>query len=139
MNNVQLIGNLTRSPEVRFTPAGKAVCELGLAVTTKFKDTEDTCFVSVTVWDKQAETCGEFLDKGSPVLVEGRLKLDTWEKDGQKRSKISVVARRVQFLGKPRGEQDRDAQGGPVATRHPDTRNEAEQQAQDDTESELPF
>lgn len=103
LNKVLLIGRLTRDPEKRSTPSGMAVAELGLAVNRRYKanngeDREEVCYVNVTVWGKQAETCGEYLRKGSPIFVEGRLKLDEWEKDGQKRSKLGVVAERVQFL-----------------------------------------
>ena len=110
LNRVFLIGNLTKDPEIRYTPSGKAVGDLRLAVTSKFKDNEDTCYVDVTVWDRQAETCGEYLRKGRPILVEGRLKFDEWERDGQKRSRLSVVASRVQFMGSPRDGEDRPRQ-----------------------------
>lgn len=108
LNKVLLVGNLTRDPEVRYIPSGTAVAELGLAVSEKFKnregqEVESTVFVDVVVWARQAETCGEYLSKGSPVLIEGRLQLDQWEsKEGEKRSKIRVRAERVQFLGSPR-------------------------------------
>ncbi len=103
LNKVLLIGRLTRDPEKRSTPSGMAVAELGMAVNRKYKasngeDREEVCFLNVTVWGKQAELCAEYLRKGSPLFVEGRLKLDEWEKDGQKRSKLGVVAERVQFL-----------------------------------------
>jgi len=111
LNRVFLMGNLTRDPEVRYTPSGKAVGDLRLAITSRFKNNEDVCYVDVTVWDRQAETCGEYLRKGSPVMVEGRLKFDEWERDGQKRSKLSVVASRVQFMGSPRGAEYRDGSG----------------------------
>jgi single-strand DNA-binding protein len=106
-NRTLLMGNLTRNPDIRYTPSGAAVCDLGLAVnetfTNKAGETIDkTCFVDVTVWGKQAESCSQYLKKGSPVFVEGRLELDQWEKDGEKRSKLRVRADRVQFLsGKP--------------------------------------
>ncbi|HMP77257.1 MAG TPA: single-stranded DNA-binding protein [Kiritimatiellia bacterium] len=103
LNKVLLIGRLTRDPEKRSTPSGMAVAELGMAVNRRYKasngeDREETCFLNVTVWGKTAELCAEYLRKGSPLFVEGRLKLDEWEKDGQKRSKLGVVAERVQFL-----------------------------------------
>ncbi|HMP77806.1 MAG TPA: single-stranded DNA-binding protein [Kiritimatiellia bacterium] len=107
MNKVLLAGNLTRDPVVRKTSAGLAVADLGLAVNESYrgsngKSEESTCFVDVIAWDKQAEHCGEYLHKGSSVLVEGRLQLDQWkDKDGQNRSKIKVNAQRVQFMGKP--------------------------------------
>ena len=114
LNKVFLIGNLTRDPELRYTPAGVAVANLGLAVNRRFRDKsgelkEDVCFLTVTVWDKQAEACCQYLKKGSPVFVEGVLQSRSWEtNDGQKRSTIDVRAERVQFLGKftPTGKQE---------------------------------
>ena len=108
LNKVLLIGNLTKDPELRKTPGGMAVSDLRLAVNRRFKtatgeNRDETCFLNVTVWGRQAETCAEYLNKGSPVLVEGRLKYDEWEREGQKQSRVSVVAERVQFLGSPRG------------------------------------
>lgn len=108
LNKVLLIGNLTRDPEVRYLPSGAAVADLRLAVSRKYKTNsgemkEETCFVNVSAWGRTAETCGQYLSKGSPLLVEGRLKLDEWEKDGQKQSRLSVVAERVQFLSKGPG------------------------------------
>lgn len=108
LNRVFLMGNLTRDPEVRYTPSGTAVGDLGLAVNESYKNkagetVESTVFVDVEVWARQAETCAEYLYKGSPVFVEGRLKLDQWEnQQGEKRSKLRVRADRVQFLGAPR-------------------------------------
>jgi single-strand DNA-binding protein len=98
------MGNLTRDPEVRYTPAGMAVLDLRMAMNRKYKAAdgelkEETCFVTVTVWGRQAETSGQYLRKGSPVMIEGRLKYDEWEKDGQKQNRLGVVAERVQFLG----------------------------------------
>lgn len=108
VNRVFLAGRLTRDPEVRYTPSGTAVADLGLAISERFKTKEGewdekTVFVDVVVWGRQAETSGEYLYKGSPVLVEGRLQLDQWEnQQGEKRSKLRVRADRVQFLGSPR-------------------------------------
>jgi single-strand DNA-binding protein len=105
LNKVFLIGNLTRDPELRYTPGGTAVANLGLAVNRRFKDSsgelkEEVCFLTVTVWDKQAEACCEYLKKGRPVFVEGVLQSRFWETpEGQKRSAIDVRAERVQFLG----------------------------------------
>ena len=104
LNKVFLIGNLTRDPDLRYTPGGTAVANLGIAVNRKFKDSsgelkEEVCFLTVTVWDKQAETCCQYLKKGRPVFVEGVLQSRFWETgDGQKRSAIDVRAERVQFL-----------------------------------------
>lgn len=106
LNNVQLVGRLTRDPELRFTTSGVAVCRLDLAVNRNYKDKagewkEDATFISVVVWREAGQRCGEKLKKGSPVYVEGRLKSKNWEtKDGQKRSGHEVEALRVQFLEK---------------------------------------
>jgi len=105
-NKVILIGNLTRDPELRYTPSGSAVTTLGLAINHKYKQgdewKEDTCFIDCVVFGKRAESCNEYLNKGAPVLVEGRLRWRSWEgQDGQKRSKHEVVANNIQFI--PRG------------------------------------
>ena len=97
------MGNLTRDPELRYTPGGQAVCDIGIAINRKYtangQDKEEVCFVDIVVWAKQAESCSKYLRKGSSVLVEGRLQYDTWEdKDGKKRSRLRVTAERVQFL-----------------------------------------
>lgn len=101
-NRVILVGNLTRDPELRYTPSGTAVSEIGLAVNDRVKRNEqwvdEPTFVDVTLWERTAEVANEYLSKGSPVLIEGRLKLDTWEKDGQKRSKLRVIASKMQML-----------------------------------------
>lgn len=117
-NRVILMGNLTRDPEVRYTPSGTAVSEIGLAVNDRRKGadgqwTEETTFVDITLWGRQAEVAGEYLSKGSPILVEGRLKLDSWEKDGQKRSKLRVVGERFQMLGGGGGGRRQDGGGRP--------------------------
>ena len=107
LNKVFLIGNLTRDPEIRYTPSGIAVANLGLAVSRKYRDKnqelkEEVCFITVVVWSKMAETCNQYLHKGSPVCIEGRLTLRSWEDNtGKKRNVIEVRAERVQFLGKP--------------------------------------
>ena len=103
-NRVVLLGNVTRDIEIRYIPSGKAVTDLGLAVNEKWKNAngewvEETTFVDVTLWGRTAEVAGEYLSKGSPVFIEGRLKLDSWEQDGQKRSKLKVVADRIQLIG----------------------------------------
>jgi single-strand DNA-binding protein len=108
LNNVLLLGNLTRDPEVRHTPSGTPVATLGLAVNNRVRQggewKDDPCFIDVVVFGKQAESCGEYLSKGQPVLVEGRLRYRSWEgQDGQKRSKHEVSAFRVEFM--PRGGQ----------------------------------
>src|SRR5512136_865033 len=116
-NRVILLGNLTRDPELRYLQSGMAVADIGLAVNDKRKNAqgewvEETTFVDVTVWGRTAEVAGEYLTKGSPVFIEGRLKLDTWETDGQKRSKLKVVCDKMQLIGS-RG------QGGPAGARQP--------------------
>src|SRR5215510_7226933 len=103
-NRVILLGNLTRDVEVRYLQSGTAVADIGMAVNDRRKGQngewiEETTFVDVTLWGRTAEVAGEYLGKGSPILVEGRLKYDTWEKDGQKRSKLSVVCERMQMVG----------------------------------------
>jgi len=113
-NRVIMMGNLTRDPEQRTLPSGQMVCRFGLACNRSFKNrqtgsvTQEVCFIDVDVWGPQAETCQQYLSKGRSVLVEGRLKLDSWEQEGQKRSKHSIVAERVTFLGN--GGDDASAQ-----------------------------
>lgn len=128
LNKVLLIGRCTRDPEKRSTPSGMVVVELGLAVNRRFKsssgeDREEVCFVDVTVWGKTAELCAESLRKGSPVFVEGRLKLDQWEKDGQKRSKMGVVAENVQFLDRRRDAEYGDAPADSAPPSRPASRS----------------
>lgn len=104
LNKVFLIGNLTRDPELRYLPNGTAVCDFGLAVNRTYKTAsgeqkEEVCFVDVTAWRKQAEVVSEYLQKGRPIFIEGRLKLDQWTaQDGQKRSRLTVVLQNFQFL-----------------------------------------
>ncbi len=106
LNKVFLIGNLTRDPELRYVQSGTAVLDLGLAINYRTKSgdgtwRDETTFVDVTVWRKQAENCAEYLSKGRPVFVEGVLRMDQWQdkKTGENRSKLKVTAQRVQFLG----------------------------------------
>lgn len=102
-NRVILIGNVTRDIQLRYTPGGTAVTDIGMAVNEKRKQGEEwvdeVCFVDVTMFGRTAEVASEYLSKGSPVFIEGRLKLDTWEKDGQKHSKIKVVCDKLQLIG----------------------------------------
>jgi single-strand DNA-binding protein len=125
LNKVMLIGNLTRDPEIRYTPKGTAIAEIGLAVNRNYttesgEKREEVTFVDVELWGRQAEIAGEYLKKGRPVFIEGRLKLDTWEdkQTGQKKSKMRVVGEGMQFLGGPRegggggGEESGAASGG---------------------------
>lgn len=106
-NKVLLMGNLTKDPELRYTPQGTAVVNLRLAVNRKYRTKEqelkeEVCFITAVVWNKQAETCNQYLHKGSSVFVEGRLQSRSWEDNtGGKRSVIEVRAERVQFMGAP--------------------------------------
>jgi single-strand DNA-binding protein len=105
LNKVLLMGNLTRDPEVKYTPKGTAVCDLGIAINDSYKAQDGTIketvtFVDVEVWGRTAENCKQYLTKGRPVFVEGQLRLDQWETpQGEKKSKMKVRADRVQFLG----------------------------------------
>lgn len=115
-NKVILLGNLTRDPELRYTPKGQAVAKLGLAVNRSFKlesgeTREEVTFIDVDAWGKQAELIGQYLRKGSPLFMEGRLKLDQWDdkNTGQKVSKLRVVMESFQFIGGPKS-----AEGGPM-------------------------
>jgi single-strand DNA-binding protein len=111
LNKVLLIGNLTREPELRYTSGGAAVCGFGLAINRRFttasgEQREETCFVDIDVWGKQGESCKNYLRKGSPAFIEGRLRMDSWQdrESGKTRTRLTVTAERVQFLGSPRGE-----------------------------------
>ncbi len=111
-NKVLLIGNLTKDPELRYTPQGTAVVNLRLAVNRRFRDRnqelkEEVCFITAVAWDKQAETCNQYLHKGSPVFIEGRLQSRSWEDNaGQKRNTIEVRAERIQFLSSAGGQRE---------------------------------
>ncbi|HWY41839.1 MAG TPA: single-stranded DNA-binding protein [Chthoniobacterales bacterium] len=109
-NKVILLGNLTRDPEVRYTPKGSAVCDLGIAVNRQYtldsgEKREEVTFVDVVLWSRLAEIAGEYLKKGRPIFIEGRLQLDTWDdkQSGQKRSKLRVIGETMQLLGRPPG------------------------------------
>ena len=116
-NKVILMGNITRDVELRYTPGGTAVTDMGLAVNEKRKNAagelvEDTTFVDVTLWSRNAEVAAEYLGKGSPVLIEGRLKLDKWEAEGgEKRQKLKVVCERMQMVG---SKKDNGGGGNPT-------------------------
>ncbi len=114
-NKVIILGNVTRDIELRHTGSGTAVADIGLAVNDRRKQgnewVDETTFVDVTLWGRTAEVAGEYLQKGSPVLIEGRLKLDSWQtNDGQKRSKLKVVGERLQLLGQRSGGQGQSSQ-----------------------------
>jgi single-strand DNA-binding protein len=106
LNKVMLIGNVTRDPEVKFTPKGSAVADLGLAINRVYTNqsgekTEEVTYVDVELWGRLAEIAGEYAKKGRPVFIEGRLRLDSWEdkQSGQKRNRLKVVAEGLQLLG----------------------------------------
>ena len=110
LNKVMLIGNLTRDPEVRYTPKGSAVADLALAVNRTYtaengEKREEVTYVDIVLWAKLAEIAGQYLQKGAPIFIEGRLQMDQWEdkQTGQKRTKIRVVGENFQFLGRREG------------------------------------
>lgn len=116
-NKVILLGNLTRDPEIRYTPQGTSVCTFGIAVNRRYKQgdevKEETTFINVVVFGKQADTCGQYLNKGRAVLIEGRLQERRWEtEEGQQRSRHEVVAQTVRFL--PRRQEAADSAAPPV-------------------------
>ena len=117
LNVVILLGRLTRDPELRYTPAGTAVTSFGLAVNNRRKVgdewKEEPCFVDVKIFGRMAETSSEYLSKGRQVAIEGRLSYSKWEKDGQTRSKLEVIANNIQFLGQGQG-QPGGGKGGPA-------------------------
>ncbi len=118
-NKVILLGNLTRDPEVRYTPKGSAVCDLGIAINRSYtldsgEKREEVTYVDVVLWSRLAEIAGEYLKKGRPVFIEGRLQLDTWDdkQSGQKRSKLRVIGETMQLLGgRPPGAAGGAAEG----------------------------
>lgn len=124
-NRVILVGNLTRDVVVKYTQSQTAVTEIGLAVNDRVKRQgewiDETTFVDITLWGRTAEIAGEYLSKGSPVLVEGRLKLDQWEQDGQKRYKLRVVGERMQMLGGRSGGGGAGGGGGGGSQSHSDS------------------
>jgi len=135
------MGNLTRDPELRTTPSGTPVCQFGMAVNRIYNNTngerqEETTFVDIEAWGRQAETISKYVTKGNPLFVEGRLKLDTWEnKDGEKRSKMKVVLENMQLISQ-RGEG-----GGYSSDSVPEARStsSAPSQKSEDIEEDVPF
>ena len=130
-NKVILMGNLTRDPELRVTANGNSICKLGLATSRVYstKDgerREETTFVDIDAFGKQAEVINKYMRKGRPIMVEGRLKLDQWESDGQKRSKLSVVLENFQFLGS-RDDNDGGSSGGGYEKSSPPARSALQQ------------
>ena len=136
LNQVFLIGNLTRDPELRYVPSGKAVANLGLAVNQVFttqegERKEEVCFVRIVAWGKQAENCSQYLSKGSQIFVEGRLQSRSWEtEDGTKRNTLEIVARRVQFL-------DRSKPGEPTDLHERSSQSEGDEHSLESEEKEV--
>jgi single-strand DNA-binding protein len=149
-NKVILIGNLTRDPELRYTPKGVAIAKIGLAVNRAWRDAttgelkEEVTFVDISAFGKQAETLGQYMKKGSPLMVEGRLRLDTWDdkQTNQKRSKLDIVLESFQFLDSPRNREGaspdsprtRSAPAAPAASP-----NSPEADAAPPEEDDVPF
>ena len=139
LNKVLLIGNLTRPPELRYTPSGTAVADLRLAVNNDYttqsgERRQEACFLAVPVWAKQADSCSEYLDKGSEIFLEGRLQIRYWEgKDGQKRTATEVVAQRVQFMSRTKGG------GGSRAPAAVGAPQDFQDEAPSATEDDVPF
>jgi single-strand DNA-binding protein len=155
LNRVLLIGNLTRDPEVRYTPKGTAVTEIGLAVNRVYsgedgEKKEEVTFVDVTLWARQAEIAGQYLKKGRPVFIEGRLQLDSWDdkQTGQKRSRLRVVAENLQLLGSRQDAEGSSAAPGsfsapatrrPPSTTAPPARPEPRDPDLDTEPDDIPF
>ncbi|MEW6304734.1 MAG: single-stranded DNA-binding protein [Verrucomicrobiota bacterium] len=149
-NKVILMGNLTRDPELRYTSKGTAIAKIGLAVNRVWtsetgEKKEEVTFIDIDIFGRTAENVGQYMRKGSPILIEGRLRLDQWDdkQTGQKRSKLGVVAETVQFLGSPRGGGDSGGGGNeaprsrpPAASAPPAPESGAEAGPEDD---DVPF
>jgi single-strand DNA-binding protein len=146
-NKVMLLGNCTRDPEVKYTPKGTAVTDLGLAVNRTYttdsgEKREETTFVDVTLWGRQAEVAGQYLKKGRPVFIEGRLQLDTWDdkQSGQKRSKLRVVGENFQLLGSREGGGGGEGGAPRQAGSRPARSNPTEAPADSEpSEDDIPF
>lgn len=143
-NKVILLGNLTRDPEVRYTPKGSAVCDLGIAVNRNYttdsgERREEVTFVDVVLWARLAEIAGEYLKKGRPVFIEGRLQMDTWDdkQTGQKRTRLRVVGETMQLLG---GRPSGTGAAGETAGENRQTSAPPKQSARaEPDEDEIPF
>jgi single-strand DNA-binding protein len=146
VNRVFLLGNLTRDPELRYTPKGVQVCEIGLAVNRTWTDEqnvkrEEVTFVDVTLWGRQAEIAGQYLHKGSPLFIEGRLQLDTWEdkQTGQKRSRLRVVGEHMQLPGDGRPRESSVPSQPPQRVSAPQPRPVQAQAHEPDLGADIPF
>ena len=154
-NKVILMGNLTRDPEHRVTPSGLSICKLGLAVNRRYtkqdgSKVDETTFVDIDSFGKQAELISQYLKRGDPIFVEGRLRFDTWESNtGEKRSKLNVVLENFQFMGRGGDAEGGQGQGGgesrgyedtaPPARRAPRREAPASQGQDDDLDDDVPF
>ena len=151
LNKVLITGRLTRDPELKYIPSGTAVCDIRLASSRRFmgKDSgerkEETLFINVTAWGKTAEFCNEYLHKGTAILVEGRLKLETWQdKDGNNRDRISITADRIQFA-ESKAESDARASGGAgggggsISEPQTEAAHQSSGQTTDQPKDDLPF
>lgn len=143
MNNTNLtiqIGNLIADPELSMTPSGTAICKFSIAVNDDYGDKTDVSFFNVVTWNKIAETCNTYLNKGSKVCITGKLKQDRWEKDGQKYSKINIVANKVEFLGKKQDNQVVVADNATVHNNTPPVNNEpVKYNISSDNDDDIPF
>ena len=145
-NKVILLGNLTRDPEVRYTPKGSAVADLGIAVNRQYtlengEKREEVTFVDVTFWGRTAEVAGEYLKKGRPIFIEGRLQLDTWDdkQSGQKRSRLKVIGETMQMLGSRGGAGDTgDEENRPARSAKPTAPPQSPGASEPD-DDEIPF
>lgn len=143
-NRVILVGNLTRDVEVKYTANQTAVTDIGMAVNDRRKTpsgewVDDTTFVDVTLWGRTAEIASQYLSKGAPVLIEGRLKLDTWETDGQKRSKLRVVGERMQMLGSRSAANQSPASGEDASASYAPASSSQGRSASGPPDDEIPF
>ena len=147
VNKVLLMGNMTRDPQLSYLPSQTPVVEFGLAMNRRYKKqdgsmADDTCFVDCQMFGKRAETVNKYFKKGDPIFVEGRLKYDSWEKDGRRQSRIRVFVENFEFIGKAGGQgggnnatQSKQSQGGG----YPDTSMEAPYGAGGGTDDDIPF
>lgn len=154
VNKVILIGNLTRDPEVRYTPKGTAVADIGMAMNRSWtppdggERREEVTFVTVTFWGRQAEVAGEYLKKGRPVYIEGRLQMDSWDdkNTGEKRTKLKIVGEKMEFLGGGEGggggsspqQREENAQSNQSAPQSP-AENDGAQFETDSDDDDIPF
>ena len=146
-NRVMLGGNITREIEVRYLESGMAIAKMGLAINRKWKsesgdEKSEVCFVDCTLFGKTAESVAKYLKKGDPIFIEGRLKLDQWEKDGQKHQKLTVTVDSFQFIGGKKEESDKPDEDRPRPNAGKSTKQQARERPAPDVEMEsgdIPF